>query len=124
MSLQAKHEKLQKEIASVSLDNFIEKLSSIEYLLQTSSTEPNKALVPQEPNFQLPNVFLKTKKLFKAENLFTDKSLIGNWNEQFDRIIKFIDNIKFDVEEKDLKIKNERNLIDEMIAWRNGKPKQ
>lgn len=120
MNFKAKHEKIMKSLSNTNFENFIEKLSSIEYILETTSNTTEKALVPMEANFQLPNTFLKSRPNFKLENLFSNSNKENNWDEALDASIAFLDEIQFDmkIEKKSV---TDVELLERMICWRNGK---
>ena len=63
MNFKVKHERLLKTISNIKLGNLNSILSTIEYNLQTSSVLPNKLIVPQEDNFQIPK---KNKKIIQS----------------------------------------------------------
>lgn len=120
MSLKGKHERIVKILSSTTLENFIESLSSIEYGLQSFSPEPQESIVPLEANFQIPNVFLKTKKSFKVEKLFLEKELGGEWNQQLDRAIEFFDSIELGTPETNEAHSFDVKLLERLLEWRNG----
>lgn len=120
MSLRSKHEKIAKILSFTSLENFIENLSSIEYTLQSLTQEPQESIVPLEANFQIPNVFLKTKKSFKVEKLFLEKELSGEWNDQLDKAIEFFSGIELDIPETDEAHKLDERLLERLLRWRNS----
>lgn len=120
MSLKEKHERIVKALSLTSLENFIESLSSIEYTLQSITSEPQRSVAPLEANFQIPNVFLKTKKSFKVEKLFLDGEAGGEWNESLDGAIEFLDGIKLCVTESNEADVPDGKLLEKMLMWRNG----
>jgi len=118
MNFQAKHSKILKGISSASLENFLECVSSVEYTLQTCNPDLQKAIVPLEANFQIPNILLKTKKCFKVENLFAEKNLSADWNDRLDYAICFIDNIELECEEESQDLELDIKLLENLIRWR------
>lgn len=121
MDFQAKHLKILKSIQMATLKNFLECLSSVEYTLETCNPALLKAIVPLEANFQLPNIFLKTKKAFKIENLFSDKNLAADWNDELATAILYIDNIELECSGNNKDPEVDILQLESMLKWRNGK---
>jgi len=96
MSFKQKHEKFARTIHYTIPENFLDSLSTMEYALLLSSSETPKCLVPNEANFQLPNIFLKTRSSSAVEKLFSKSRCEDNFNAELDAMIEFIDQIEFD----------------------------
>lgn len=94
MNFSQKHERLAKIISYTTPENFLESLSAIEYSLLLPSSEEVMSLVPNEANFQLPNIFLKTRNNFEVEKLFGKSRPDDNWNSKIDKLIGLIDQIE------------------------------
>lgn len=95
MNYRQKHENFVKTIQYAVPENFLESLSAIEYNLLHPSSEATKCLVPKEANFQLPNIFLKTRNSFAVEKLFGKSRRDDNFNAELDKIIDVLDQIEF-----------------------------
>lgn len=120
MDHRSKHENIAKIISQTTLENFLESLSAVEYNMCHLVQEAPKCLVPLEANFQLPNVFLKTKLNFKSEKLLTGDAIKANWNSEVSKISDFLEEIE--LEEYEMKVEKECNEkgIEELIRWRYG----
>lgn len=95
-----KHYKILKGVEKMNIQNFIEELSSIEYVLQNKIVEADAILVPQEANFQLPNTFLKTKIGNKVQSLFKDSPAAPDRDNNIDDAIEFLNEIEIqDIQE-------------------------
>ena len=103
MNYKGKHEKFIQILSSATKETLIERLSSLEYNLQlpTNDEEP-QSYVPLEPNFQLPNVFLKTLRNNRVEKLFAENRDAGvDWDESIARAIEYLDELEFEAPEAD-----------------------
>jgi hypothetical protein len=98
MNYRRKHEKFIQVLSSASKETLIERLSSLEHNLQTpAGEEAPQSYVPLEPNFQLPNVFLKTLANNRVEKLFAEnQGSTEGWNEQIDAAIEYLDELQFE----------------------------
>lgn len=96
MNYKSKHEKFIRFLAGMSKETFIEGLSSLEYNLQMPVNEELRSFVPLEPNFQIPNVFLKIQRNNKVEKMFAANNCTVNWDAQIDAAIEYLDDIQFD----------------------------
>lgn len=94
MNYTQKHDKLARTIYYTTPENFLDSLSSIEYSLLLPPAETAKSLVPNEPNFQLPNVFLKTRSNFLVEKLFRRNRPEDDFSEEIGRLLKILDEIE------------------------------
>lgn len=120
MDYKSKHGNITKIISRTTFENFIESLAAIEYNLSIPIQEPSKCLVPLEANFQLPNIFLKTKLNFKSDKILNNDSMKANWNKEIDKIVEFLDGIELEVEEEDEEVDCLEKELEEMIRWRQG----
>lgn len=120
MNYNTKHEKVAKIIARTTFENFIESLAAIEYNLCLPIQEPAKCLVPLEANFQLPNVFLKTKLNFKSDKILSNDAMKANWNTEIAKVCDFLENIELEVFEERKELMCDEKNLEELIKWRQG----
>lgn len=124
MSYTQRHDQITKIIEKTYPENLLESLSAIEYTLLHSTVEEGKALAPLEANFQLPNVFLRTRNSFDTERLFLNSRLENNWNAKLDRIIELLDQIEVEGAETQQEEPVDEKMLEKLIKWRSGPPKQ
>lgn len=71
-------------------------LSSLEIYQKMPHTEPVASVVPCEANSQLPNIFLRTKRMPEVSKFIKDNSkptnTFLNWNKNIDEILEIIQN--------------------------------
>jgi len=73
MDYSSKINTINKELGSMTYDTLLERMEIIEYSIKSASGQGSKTvLVPREANFQLPNVFLKTKTCNVISLMFSD----------------------------------------------------
>lgn len=121
MNLKAKDEKILKTLAPVKPEKFLECLSVVEYNLQTTPIETSRIIAPQEANFQLPNVFLKTRTVFKAEGILSNNEFSANWNDKLDQAIKFLDSIDLSPIDESKTEDLDSKILESLLCYRNGK---
>ncbi|RVD90969.1 hypothetical protein TUBRATIS_25900 [Tubulinosema ratisbonensis] len=103
------------------VEKFSDQLIALESCLNTESKE-TCFLIPNEPNQQLPEVFLRTKLLDETE-CFINNNFIeekDNWNDCIDEMITKWESFELFEPEEDNFIKKEENLEDlkELITER------
>lgn len=118
MNLNQKHEKFTKIISYTTPENFLESLTAIEYNLHQPAEE-SKSLAPNEANFQLPNVFLKTRNNFEIEKLLGKSNLEDNWNAKIDKAIEFLDRIELDQKEFEEPGVFDDKILETLIKYMN-----
>lgn len=93
-------DKLEKIINIMQIDD-IEQIPEVIKTLETYYNLPLSdslsAFVPTEANFQLPNVFLRTKKLPECEK-FILKNHSSKLSLKFEEIIKFLEGVEIESE--------------------------
>ncbi|KAI5168598.1 hypothetical protein PAEPH01_0264 [Pancytospora epiphaga] len=115
----ALHEKFIKITTGVTPERFIEVISRIENRLSITSELENIAIVPLEANFQLPNVFLNTRRINKVEKLFSDHGSDENQREKIDQIIGWLDNIQFEYEEEQrVSPEGDKHILSALLKYR------
>lgn len=125
MNYKIKHEKIIKTLSAISLDTFIERLSSLEHTLQTPVHEEQRTYIPREPNFQLPNVFLKALKNGKVEKLFAEhgsreRNRDKGWDYRIDALVDFLDEMQFEDNEDEAEDAAEEDILEVLIKARFG----
>lgn len=118
MNYRQKHEKLIQILSETSFENFLESLSAIEYNLFLNSNEDSKCIVPLKADFQLPNVFLKTRKNFKVEKIFSNLGLKANWNKEVDMALEILDTIDLNTDQDCRVVDTDEKLLEKMIKCR------
>lgn len=111
MNYKNSHGKIVKCLESLTIQNCIENLSSLEYIMQNEVQDSQVALVPQEANFQLPNIFLKTKMNPKAEKLFSENKAFLDWDDSLEKAINFL----LEIEIQMVSDSQNENIHDEKI---------
>ncbi|KAK1348705.1 DUF5100 domain-containing protein [Hamiltosporidium tvaerminnensis] len=95
-------------------------LTATDTYTQTKISNVEKFLCPTEANFQLPNVFLRTKKIAECEQLVGDRTHVDieKWNECLNELEKICE---FEFEEPEFIESSENDLYDEEFIERNIK---
>ncbi len=113
--------KIQKSLSTLNQTNFIENLSKIESILEKDSITSDHVLVPNEPNFQLPNDFLQVEVDSKTERLFLNNPSRNinyvEYNENIDKLIDIVDEWAGDYEIDDELIDDDE-ILERMIRSR------
>lgn len=122
MNYRAKHEKFAKTISTLTKDTLIDNLSSLEYAMLLPAEEEPRFWVPREANFQLPNVFLRTKIDPQAEKLLTQPGQNVDWKDNIDRLVGHLDDIQLEDEEgeESEEAPEDEELLEALIKMRYG----
>lgn len=116
MNIKNKYEKTIKALLISQKDmwNLQEHISPLEISFQTEPiTEQEVCIAPNEPNFQLPNVFLKSKKNPLCQKLIDTNASTTQWNKTLDEILALLDEIDFVNETT--QIKSDKITVDSKI---------
>ena len=107
------------------MENFLEKLNSLQLMTDLSIEEKATALIPQEANFQLPNIFLKSKINNKLENIFYQSKPLPDYSTSVDYAIDYLNEIIIeDVPDSNLEQEYDEKLLEQMVRMRFGTQKQ
>ncbi|KAF7682946.1 hypothetical protein TCON_1841 [Astathelohania contejeani] len=128
MDLKNKLEKMEKilNFHFVDTPNFLDRLNALNTYLVSDLNDHTEALAPNEPNFQLPNVFLRTKKVAEFGKINQKLRHIEDaegWNEIVDKYIKRFEDFEFyEPEFSDEKNDEElgSDMVNELIKIRYG----
>lgn len=96
MNIKAKYNKVIKVLAirQSELWNITRLILPLENSFKTEElTEDEVCIVPTEPNFQLPNVFLRTKKNPSYQKFIDANRSNVEWNQTVDEIVETLDEI-------------------------------
>lgn len=93
------------------------------YALQSYFFEVEKedlCYVPMEPNFQIPNVFLKTALNTACKKFITENTELNDYTDQISLIIEELDSFSFLDEKNEQKeiVSCDQNILDELILKR------
>ncbi|KAI4292519.1 hypothetical protein PAPHI01_1793 [Pancytospora philotis] len=121
MNYRIKHEKFAQSIAGAAKETLVDSLAAIEYCLQTQNGDELKFLVPREANFQLPNVFLRTRMDPGAEKLLAQHACRADWDSSIDALVEQLDEIEFeDGAPEDSEIEGREELLESLIRVHSG----
>jgi len=95
----AQHEKFIKLIAGTTAEKLVETLSGLEHSLPPGIEEEGAVLVPLEANFQLPNVFLNTRRINRVEKLFAGHGRSVGQSRAAEQVVAWLDEIQFECKE-------------------------
>lgn len=116
----AQHEKFIKIVAGATPERLIEALSGAENRLPP--IDENVVLVPLEANFQLPNVFLNTRRINKVEKLFAEHGHAAPRSRAAERIIGWLDEIQFEYEEeREVNLEEDAQILSAILKHRIGR---
>lgn len=120
MNIQHKYKKIiaSLKIPYEQLFTFPNRLLSLESCLASSYAPEHSVVLPKQPNLQLPNIFLRTRKLESVDDFLKENesaALNENWNDIIDSWLVKISNFELlepefgnneaRIDEKDLKSK-------------------
>ncbi|EJW03898.1 hypothetical protein EDEG_01808 [Edhazardia aedis USNM 41457] len=86
------------------IDTFLTSISSLKLIMQQKHTGITSFVVPQQANFQLPDIFLRTKQIPECEKFMRENSKkisIKEWNENIDNSLNIIAEYELEQEEFD-----------------------
>ena len=89
------HEKLAHALTGLSRRDFLQRAGVLEHAPRGPS-DSGAALVPMEPNFQLPNEFLRTMVPNDVEGLFSEHGYATAWTVKLDQLIALLDELEFE----------------------------
>lgn len=116
-----KHSKILKILNSLTPPSLMEGLSHMEYILLNDPETQGLGLVPQEANFQLPNIFLKSKINSKVEKLLKETKKSLGWDSSLDAAIDFLGEVEVvDALEEDLNPEFSEEVLEELLKARHG----
>jgi hypothetical protein len=120
MDIESKYEKMENilNIKFHELFEFPEKVSALDLYTQMNEIDKIVAFVPAEANFQIPNVFLRTKKVPECEQFLKgnstsldDRDLLVSWNTKIDECLNILET--FEISEWSAGPENEIVKFDE-----------
>lgn len=113
MSIKSKIDKLNRIISSQkSTEQFIENLKPLElYFTDSVDNDSEQCIYPNEPNFQIPNVFLKTKKSSELKKFIKTNNGSADFSVAIDQILDDLEN--FDLVES--QSTEEKEKVDEEV---------
>ena len=118
MNYKSKHSRLIRAVEGVNIKNCIEELAALEHILQAKTEEDNTVLMPLEANFQLPNVFLKTKINNKVQRLFDSCPSSPQNDLSLEEVIEFLSDIEiYDVPNIQIGCFDE-SILEDLIRFR------
>ncbi|EOB14454.1 hypothetical protein NBO_27g0011 [Nosema bombycis CQ1] len=122
MSLKARIEKINRIItAQKSTTDIIENLKPLEHLITEGlDNDQESCLYPNEPNFQLPNVFLKTKISSELKNYIKSNDGVSNFTTSIDLVLDKLESFELFETEINLKDTIEDEVLNFIVANREG----
>lgn len=112
MSIKSKMDKLNRIISSQkSTDQFVENMKPLElYFTDSVDNDSEQCIYPNEPNFQIPNIFLKTKMSSELKKFIKTNNGNSDFSTAIDKILDDLESFELsdsqNAEEKE-KVKDE-----------------
>lgn len=98
MNIESKLEKLINIMQTENIDRIPEILKTLETYYNTPVTDVLCAIVPKQANFQLPNIFLRTKMMPECEKFLSKHN--GNASKiKFMEIMKILEGVEIESED-------------------------
>ena len=91
-----KHERIAQCIDGAPMETFIEHLLALESILHVPAATMGDALVPAEANFQLPNVFLRTKANPKVERILEQRTPAVDMTAHINKVCDLLDELEWE----------------------------
>lgn len=126
MSIRARYEKIAKALGVRQQDlwHITRQILPLENSFQTEPiADEEVCVVPAEPNFQLPNVFLRTKKNPACQKLVDSSRSDVEWNQTLDATLEALEEIDISAgreEFKSTKCAVDPGVLSEMVWRRYG----
>lgn len=126
MNIKAKYNKAVKALTmhQSELWNTVKMMLPLENSFQTEGvSDEEMCIVPTEPNFQLPNVFLRTRKSPGCQKVIDNNRSDVEWNQTIDGVVEFFEGIDLPgmVDGADVrKCVIDRKVLGEMLRRRYG----
>jgi hypothetical protein len=98
MGIESRYDKLIKSLSIHQPDvwDLTKHITSYEMSFQTDAINDEEVcIVPSEPDFQLPNVFLRSRKSVECQRFIDANRSTTNWNESIEVILSAFDEMDF-----------------------------
>ena len=87
------HEKIEKILHNMNINNLLESIDSFEFYLKQIKRKYNEIFIPPEANFQLPNQFLDLHQNNEIEKVLSSSHKCVINNDAINQIIDYLDQI-------------------------------
>ncbi|KAF9764364.1 hypothetical protein NGRA_0620 [Nosema granulosis] len=123
MSIKSKMDKLNRIITSqTSTKHFIENMKPLEiYFTESDDNNVDQCFYPNEPNFQIPNVFLRTKTSSEIKKFIKSNNGKSDFSSSIDQILDDLESFDL-IEEREEQDKEriEDEILNLLINNRKG----
>ncbi|KAI5149064.1 hypothetical protein ENBRE01_0674 [Enteropsectra breve] len=108
MEREKRHKKFERVLKATALQNFQKSVKFVCNIAKQPACRQDTICTANEANFQLPNVFLRTKENFKLETVFANNNEPVDWIDNVKELIDFINEIQFNAPPRERKFSKEK----------------